>query len=83
MKSFPLTTVLPATAIALGATAAASQPAQAYESYYRYHSYSEFDYDTQTYGRYQVDVPALRNAQPSAPGYHYAYYHVARPEYLL
>lgn len=79
MKSLPVTTVLPA--IALGTVAFASQPAQAYGT--ELSDYSASD-EFMTYGDQRVDVPALRRfSYDRSPSYHYAYYYLARPEYLL
>ena len=92
MKLSPLTSVLPATAIAVGVSAIASQPSHAAD--YNYDYTTRYDravsYDTNTryhdwnYSGNRVRVPALDRAyRRDAPAYHYAYYSIARPEYLL
>jgi hypothetical protein len=71
MPSRLIATVVPASAIAL-VTVATSQPSQAYEA--------DFDGYTST------DVYFAETSTDPVdyyPGYHYAYYYVARPEYLL
>ena len=94
MKLSPLTSVLPATAIAVGVSAIASQPSHAADYDYDYNYESRYDravsYDTNTryhdwnYSGDRVRVPDLDRAyRRDAPAYHYAYYSIARPEYLL
>jgi len=80
MKASPLTTLLPATTIAVGVCAIASSPSQAADySYAPYPSYDDWSYsDT------RIQLPDLDRAyRRDAPAYHYAYYSIARPEYLL
>lgn len=92
MKLSPLTSVLPATAIAVGVSAIASQPSQAADYTYDYDARYDraVSYDTTpryhdwNYSGNRVRVPALDRAyRRDAPAYHYAYYSIARPEYLL
>ncbi len=82
MKLLSPQTVIPATAIALGATVLMSEPGAAAEDYYVY----PID-DTTSYNNSVVDYPYLSHRNwggyQDSPGYHYAYYHVARPEYIL
>jgi hypothetical protein len=50
----------------------------------RYNTRDDANYDSWTYTANQVAVPALDRAyRPNTPAYHYAYYAIARPEYLL
>jgi len=79
MKRLSLTPILPATAIAVGFSAIASQPSQAAD--YRYEVSDNY------YNAAYADRLALPNLDRAyrrdAPAYHYAYYAIARPEYLL
>ena len=80
MKPSAFTPLLPATAIAVGVSTIFSQPAQA--SDYAYEPYSS--YDDWSYSDTRVHIPELQRAyRQDAPAYHYAYYSIARPEYLL
>ncbi|MBF2028230.1 MAG: hypothetical protein IGS48_15935 [Oscillatoriales cyanobacterium C42_A2020_001] len=80
MKSPSSSYLLPSAVIAVGITAIVSQPS--YASDYSYESYS--NYDDWSYSDARVQLPALDRAYRSdAPAYHYAYYAIARPEYLL
>lgn len=82
MKSPSVQSLVPLTAIALGATALAAQPGQAAEYGYDVDYYD--NYETWNYGRTRLRVPSLDHAyRRGAPSYHYAYYAIARPEYLL
>lgn len=81
MKPPSIHPLLPSTAIALGATALVAQPSQAADYGY-YDSYQ--NYDDWSYGDTRLQVPSLDRAyRRGAPTYHYAYYSIARPEYLL
>ncbi|MDX2242312.1 MAG: hypothetical protein NW224_16630 [Leptolyngbyaceae cyanobacterium bins.302] len=80
MKLPSLTSLFPATAIAIGVSAIASQPSQAAD--YSYETYS--NYDDWSYSADRIQLPDLDRAyRRDAPAYHYAYYSIARPEYLL
>jgi hypothetical protein len=86
MKPPSVKVILPATAIALGVTAILGQSSYAAEglneSYVVDESYVP-DIE-QGYGDTRVQIPDLDAAyQRSAPVSHYAYYSIARPEYLL
>jgi len=112
MNPLLLPTLLPAAAIALGATAITSQPSFAAtrelyavdaDSYANTDSYAkagnadnEADVDSATddpeylspanrsYSQYRMQVPERDLAyRARVPAYHYAYYSIARPEYLL
>ncbi|NJP08667.1 MAG: hypothetical protein HC866_03640 [Leptolyngbyaceae cyanobacterium RU_5_1] len=77
MKPLSLKTIIPATAIAVGATAIASQPSHAYG-----HDYSNFR--DCSYRHTRIQIPSLERAyRRSAPSYHYVYYYIARPKYLI
>ncbi|MGA7934323.1 MAG: hypothetical protein WCA35_12310 [Kovacikia sp.] len=80
MKFLSAKTVIPATAIALGATGVISQPSQAYEV-------TAYPVDTTPTYEAPVDnsYSSVRNqvSRQTYPGYHYAYYDIARPEYIL
>ena len=79
MKSLSIITLLPSTAIAVGVTALVAQPGQASE-----YSYDNYNYEDWSYSANRMYVPSLERAYRSdAPAYHYAYYSIARPEYLL
>jgi hypothetical protein len=80
MKLISAKTVIPATAIALGTTAVISQPSQAYEV-----TVYPVD-DVPTYEapvNYSYVSPRSQIRHQASPGYHYAYYDIARPEYIL
>jgi hypothetical protein len=80
MKLISAKTVIPATAIALGTTAVIGQPSQAYEV-----TVYPVD-DVPTYEApidYSSVYPRNQTRRQTAPGYHYAYYDIARPEYIL
>ncbi|MDX2229867.1 MAG: hypothetical protein NW220_09530 [Leptolyngbyaceae cyanobacterium bins.349] len=80
MKFQSFTTLFPATAIAVGVSAIASQPS--YAADYTYEPYS--NYDDWSYSDARIQLPDLDRAyRRDAPAYHYAYYAIARPEYLL
>lgn len=75
-----LITVFPAGTIALGVTALLVAPSQAADS----GSESYPEYDTWSYSDTRLYLPDLDHAyRQGAPAYHYAYYAIARPEYLL
>ncbi len=82
MKLLSPQTVIPATAIALGATVLMGEPGAAADDYYVYPIN-----DSTSYSDSVVDYPYLSNrswvSYQDYPGYHYAYYQVARPEYIL
>lgn len=79
MKSPSITALLPSAAIAAGVTALVAQPAQALD-----YSYANYNYEDWSYTANRAYVPSLEKAYRSdAPAYHYAYYSIARPEYLL
>ncbi len=85
MKLISTKTVIPATAIALSTTAVMSQPGHAYEV-----TVYPVD-DAPAYESSQVETPYSSNSyspvnwasRQTYPGYHYAYYDIARPEYIL
>lgn len=80
MKTPSFTPLLPATTIAVGVSAIVCAPSQAADySYAPYPSYDDWSYsDT------RLHIPDLDRAyRRDAPAYHYAYYSIARPEYLL
>lgn len=85
MKPESISPIFSATAIALGVTAIFSQPSQAanYDADYDGSSWS-YSYDDSSYSDRRLQLPDLDRAYRSdAPTYHYAYYSIARPEYLL
>jgi len=85
MKLISTKTIIPATAIALGTTAVMSQTGYAYEV-----TVYPVD-DAPIYESSQVETPYSPNSyshvnranRQTYPGYHYAYYDIARPEYIL
>jgi hypothetical protein len=80
MKPESISPVFSATAIALGVTAIFSQPSQAAD----YDASWSYNYDDTSYSDRRLQLPDLDRAyRDSAPAYHYAYYAIARPEYLL
>ncbi|EKQ70887.1 hypothetical protein OsccyDRAFT_1195 [Leptolyngbyaceae cyanobacterium JSC-12] len=80
MKSLSFNSLSPSAAIAVGITAIVSQPS--YASDYSYESY--LAYEGWSYSDTRIQIPALDRAyRRDAPAYHYAYYSIARPEYLL
>ncbi len=82
MKPESISPIFSATAIALGVTAVFSQPSQAAD--YDYGSSWSYHYDDTSYSDRRLQLPDLDRAYRSdAPTYHYAYYSIARPEYLL
>ena len=86
MKPESISPIFSATAIALGVTAMLSQPSQAadYDADYDYGSSWSYSYDDTSYSDRRLQLPDLDRAYRSnAPTYHYAYYSIARPEYLL
>ncbi|MEX0267914.1 hypothetical protein AB3R30_02110 [Leptolyngbyaceae cyanobacterium UHCC 1019] len=86
MKPESISPIFSATAIALGVTAVFSQPSQAanYDADYDYGSSWSYNYDDSSYSDRRLQLPDLDRAYRSdAPTYHYAYYSIARPEYLL
>jgi hypothetical protein len=81
MKLLSAKTVIPATAIAVGTTFALSQPGSAAEYAYPLDNTANYE------GGY-VEYPYFSYADQSRshqsyPAYHYAYYYIARPEYIL
>ncbi|UBF24730.1 hypothetical protein K9N68_24115 [Kovacikia minuta CCNUW1] len=83
MKRLSAKNLIPATAIALGTTAVMGQPghAQAYEV-------NTYPVDVEpVYESAPIDYsyvsPRSQTTQQASPGYHYAYYDIARPEYIL
>lgn len=81
MKLPSLNSTLSAAAIAAGISALASQPGHAAD--YHYESYPT-DSDDWAYTTDRLQLPDLERAyRQDAPAYHYAYYAIARPEYLL
>jgi hypothetical protein len=84
MKSQSISIVFPAVALSLGATAAFSQPSYAYSSANDYLNDTRINVDEWTYSDRHVQIPELDQAyRPNPSNYHYAYYYIARPEYLL
>ncbi len=84
MKLSVLTHLVPATAIAVGVSAVASQASYAADYSYENYSNNYANYDDWTYSANRVQLPDLERAyRRDAPAYHYAYYAIARPEYLL
>lgn len=82
MKSPSVQSLLPITAIALGATALTASAGHAAEYGYEADHYD--NYENWNYGSTRLRVPSLDHAyRRGAPSYHYAYYSIARPEYLL
>lgn len=80
MKALPLPALLPATTIAVGVSAIVGAPSQAAD--YGYEPYPS--YDSWSYSDGRLQLPDLDHAyRQDAPAYHYAYYAIARPEYLL
>ncbi|PZV10214.1 MAG: hypothetical protein DCF22_17275 [Leptolyngbya sp.] len=86
MKPESISPIFSATAIALGVTAVFCQPSQAanYDADYDDGSSWSYSYDDTSYSDRRLQLPDLDRAYRSdAPTYHYAYYSIARPEYLL
>lgn len=80
MPTPSLSTFLPATPIAVAVVAIAGAPSPAAD--YRYVPYPETD--AWAYSETRLQLPDLDHAyRRDAPAYHYAYYAIARPEYLL
>lgn len=81
MKLPSLTSALSATVLAAGISAIANQPGHAADYHY------ESDPTDSDDGAYTTDYLQLPDLEPAyrqdAPAYHYAYYAIARPEYLL
>jgi hypothetical protein len=93
----PLATLLPAAALALAAIAVNSQPGYATASDLadswtdiepstsgHRDRWQDSESDSWRYRDRTVHIPELDHAyRASAARYHYAYYYIARPEYLL
>lgn len=80
MQNLSLSTFLAAPPIAVTIVAIAGAPSQAAD--YRYVPYP--DTDDWAYSETRLQLPDLDRAyRRDAPAYHYAYYAIARPEYLL
>jgi hypothetical protein len=80
MKASSFTPLFPATTIAAGISAIVCTPSQAAD----YSYVPSPNPDDWAYTDTRIQLPDLDRAyRPDAPAYHYAYYAIARPEYLL
>lgn len=80
MKLLSAKSIIPATAIAVGTTLAMSQPGAAAEQ--NHYPLDNSATSEDSYGEY-LSYSEQSSSYQVYPTYHYAYYDIARPEYIL